>query len=133
MWFLHFWFSLLIKLEEIIYDTAKKVMASLKGKKHTIKKLVARCKEDGTNYHLAIKELRATYNLQSPADLIFGRQLKTTLPTITRPPANSEAVGASDQAKNTAEMMLTPKRYATSSHPSKSGYKTLFPKKWIQM
>ena len=64
----------------------------------TIKKLFARCDKDNTHYYLALKELWATpinSNLQSPAELLFNRPLKTTLPVIIRPPHNSEAVRAS--------------------------------------
>ena len=64
----------------------------------TIKKLLARCDENGTNYHLALQELWETptdSNLQSPAELLFGRQPKNTLPAIIRPPANGKAIRAS--------------------------------------
>ena len=59
------------------------------------KKLTARCDEDSINYYLAFQELWATpinSNWQSPAELLFSRQLKTTLPAIISPPHNSEAV-----------------------------------------
>ena len=68
----------------------------------TIKKMFARCDEDSTNYYLALQELWATpinSNLQSPAELLFSRQLKTTLPAIIWPPHNSEAVRASLKAR----------------------------------
>ena len=68
----------------------------------TIEKLFTRCDQDGTNYQLALQELQATpidCNLQSPAELLFGRQLKTTLPVIIKPLANSEAVRASLQSR----------------------------------
>ena len=50
----------------------------------TIKKLFVRYDGDNTNYYL-----------QSPAELLFNRQLKTTLPAIIKPLHNSEAVRAS--------------------------------------
>ena len=74
----------------------------IKWQVQTIKKLFARCDEDNTNYYLALQELWATpinTNLQSPAELLFNRQLKTTLPAIIRPPHNSEAVRASLKAR----------------------------------
>ena len=69
---------------------------------HNIKKLSVRCDEDNTNYYLACQDLWATpinSNLQSPAELLFNRQLKTTLPAIIRPPHNSEAVRTSLKAR----------------------------------
>ena len=68
----------------------------------TIKKLFARCDEHNTNYYLVLQELCATpinSNLQSPAELLFNRQLKTTPPAIIRPPHNSESVRASLKAR----------------------------------
>ena len=69
----------------------------------TIKKLFARCDEDSTNYNLALQDPWTTpinSNLQSPAELFFNRQLKTTLLAIIRPPHNSEAVRASLKARH---------------------------------
>ena len=74
----------------------------IKRQVQTIEKLFTRYDQDGINYQLALQELRATpidCNLQSPAELLFGRQLKTTLLVIIKPPANSEAVRASLQSR----------------------------------
>ena len=74
----------------------------MKRQVQTIKKLFAKCDEDNTNCYLALQELWATpinTNQQSPAELLFNRQLKTTLPAIIRPPHNSEAVTASLKAR----------------------------------
>ena len=68
----------------------------------TIEKLFARCDEDNINDYLALQELQETpinSNLQSPAELLFNRQLKTTLPATIRPPCNSEAVRVSLKAR----------------------------------
>ena len=56
-----------------------------------------------TNYYLALQELWATpinSNLHPPAELLFNRQLKTTLPAIIRPPHNSEAIRASPKDRH---------------------------------
>ena len=60
----------------------------IERKVQIIKNLFNRCDEDGTNHQVALQELRATphdSNTPSPAELLHGRQLKTTLPAIIKP------------------------------------------------
>ena len=76
-------------------------MGSLRGKSRIIKKLFNRCDEDGTNHQVALQEFRATLldrNKPSPAECLHGRQMKTTLPAIIKPPNTNEAVRASLQS-----------------------------------
>ena len=68
----------------------------------TIKNLLNKCDGDGTNHYLALLLLKATSihrRLPSPGELLQNRQLKTTLPAIIRPPANSESIRASLQSR----------------------------------
>ena len=112
----------------------------IKSQVQTIKKLFARCDEDNINYHLALQELWATpinSNLQSPVELLFNRQLKTTLPVIIRPPHNSEAVRAflktrQDYSRYNAHSREKPERNLIFYQPSQSGYRMQFPKDGTQ-
>ena len=82
--------------------TNQEIMASLKDKSRFIKKLFNRCDEDGTNHHVALQELRATpleSNTWSPAELLHGRQMKTTLQAIIKSPQNREVVRESLQSR----------------------------------
>ena len=68
----------------------------------TIKNVFNRCTEDGTHANLALLQLIATpldSRTPSPGKLLQTWQLKTTLPTITRPAPNSEAIRASLQSR----------------------------------
>ena len=68
----------------------------------TIKNLLNKCDGDGTDHYLTLLQLTATptdSRLPSPGELLQSRQLKTTLPAIIRPPANSESNRASLQSK----------------------------------
>ena len=67
----------------------------------TIKSLLSKCAKDGSDPYLALLQLRSTpldSRTSSPGELVQNRQLRTTLPVIIRPPANSEAVRAALQS-----------------------------------
>ena len=67
-----------------------------------IKKLFNRCDEDSVNHQMALQELRTTLldsNTPSPAGFLYGRQIKTALPAITKSPQNSEVVKESLQSR----------------------------------
>ena len=60
----------------------------------TIKNVLNRCAEDGTDAKLALMQLRDTpldSRTPSPGELLQNRQLKTTVPSIIRPATNNEA------------------------------------------
>ena len=68
----------------------------------TIKHIFTKCAEDGSDPHLALLQLRTTpLDCRTPSlsELLQNRQLRTTLPAIIRPPANSETVQASLQSR----------------------------------
>ena len=68
----------------------------------TIKNLLRKCAKDGSDPYLALLQLRSTpldIRTPSPGELLQNRQLRTTLPVIMRPPANSEAVRAALQSR----------------------------------
>ena len=55
----------------------------------TVKKILLKCKESGTDPSLALLSLRSTplsATLKSPAELLNGRMFKTTLPVKIHPP-----------------------------------------------
>ena len=67
----------------------------------TIKKLLTKCSQDGSDPFLALIQLRTTLidsRTPSPSELLQNRKLCTTLPVNIRPPPNSEAIRASLQA-----------------------------------
>ena len=67
-----------------------------------IKNLFNRYVEEGTNHQVALQQLRATpldNNTPSPAELLHGRQMKTTLPAIIKLLQNSAGVRASLQSR----------------------------------
>ena len=69
----------------------------------TIKSLLSKCAKDGSDPYLALLQLRSTpldSRTSSPGELVQNRQLRTTLPVIIRPPANSEAVKSSTPIKS---------------------------------
>ena len=102
----------------------------------TIKKLFTWCDKDNRNYYLALQELSATpinSNLLSPVQLLFNRQLKTTLPAIIRPPHNKEAVRASLKARQDYSRYNTASKEKPDLLPtSQSGYRMQFPKDGTQ-
>ena len=67
----------------------------------TIKKLLTKCIQDGSDPFLALLQLRTTpidSRTPSPSELLQNRKLHTTLPVNIRPPPNGEAIRASLQA-----------------------------------
>ena len=67
----------------------------------TIKKLLTKCSQDGSDPFLALLQLRTTpidSRTPSPSELLQNRKLHTTLLVNIRPHANSEAIKASLQA-----------------------------------
>ena len=67
----------------------------------TIKKLLSKHFQDGSDPFLALLQLRTTpidSRTPSPSELLQKRKLHTTLPVNMRPPPNSEAIRASLQA-----------------------------------
>ena len=67
----------------------------------TIKKLLTKCIQDGSDPFLALLQLRTTpidSRTPSPSELLQNRKLCTTLPVNIRPPPNSEAIRASLQS-----------------------------------
>ena len=67
----------------------------------TIKKLLAKCIQYGSDPFLALLQLRTTpidSRTPSPSELLQNRKLHTTLPVNIRPPPSSEAIKASLQA-----------------------------------
>ena len=67
----------------------------------TIKKLLTKCSQDGSDPLLVLLQLRTTpidSRTPSPCELLQNRKLCTTLPVNIRPPPNSEAIRASLQA-----------------------------------
>ena len=67
----------------------------------TIRKLLTRYSQDGSDPFLALLQLRTTpidSRTPSPSELLQNRKLHTTLPVNIRPPPNSEAITASLQA-----------------------------------
>ena len=67
----------------------------------TIKKLLTKCIQDGSDPFLALLQLRTTpidSRTPSPNELLQNRRLHTTLPVNIRPPPNSEAIRASLQS-----------------------------------
>ena len=74
----------------------------IKRQEQTKKNVFIRCAQDGIDANLALLQLRTTpldSRTPSPGDLIQNRQLKTPLPSITRPAPNNEAVRASLQSR----------------------------------
>ena len=70
----------------------------------TIKKLLTKCIQDGSDPFLALLQLRTTpidSRTPSTSELLQNRKLHTTLPVNIRPPPNSEATRASLQAMQT--------------------------------
>ena len=68
----------------------------------TIKNLLSKCAKDGSDPYLSLLQLRSTpldSRTLSPGELLQNRQLRTTLPVIIRPPANSEPVRAALQSR----------------------------------
>ena len=67
----------------------------------TIKKLLTKCIQDGSDPFLALLQLRTipiNSRTPSPSELLQNRRLCTTLPVNIRPPPNSEAIRASLQS-----------------------------------
>ena len=67
----------------------------------TIKKLLTKCSQDGSDPFLTLLQLRTTpidSRTPSPSELLQNRKLCTTLPVNIRPPPNSEAIRASLQS-----------------------------------
>ena len=67
----------------------------------TIKNLLNKCDKDGSDPYLALLQLKSTpldSKTPSPAELLHNRKLRTTLPGIIKPSANSEEMRASLQA-----------------------------------
>ena len=67
----------------------------------TIKKLLTKCGQDGSDPFLALLQLRTIpidSRTPSPSELLQNRKLCTTLPVNIRPPPNSETIRASLQA-----------------------------------
>ena len=66
----------------------------------TIKKLLTKCSQDGSDPFLALLQLRTTpidNKTPSPSGLLQNRKLHTTLSVNIRPPPNSEAIRPSPQ------------------------------------
>ena len=67
----------------------------------TIKKLLTKCSQDGSDPFLALLQLKTTpidSRTPSPSELLQNRKLHTALPVNIRPPPNSEAIRASLQS-----------------------------------
>ena len=67
----------------------------------TIKKLLTKCIQDGSDPFLALLQLRTTpidSRTPSPSELLQKRKLHATFPVNIRPPPNSKAIRASLQA-----------------------------------
>ena len=74
----------------------------IKRQVQIIQNLLSKCAKDGSGPYLALLQLRSTPldgKTPSPGELLQNRQLRTTLPVIIRPPANSEAVRAALQSR----------------------------------
>ena len=67
----------------------------------TIKKLLTKCSQGGSEPFIALLQLRTTpidSRTPSPSELLQNRKLHTTLPVNIGPPPNSEAIRASLQS-----------------------------------
>ena len=68
-----------------------------------IMRLFNKCDEYSTNHQVPLQELRATpldSDTPAPAEILHGRQMKTTWPAIIKPPWNREVVRASLQSRH---------------------------------
>ena len=68
----------------------------------TIKNLLNKCDKDGSDPYLVLLQLKSTpldSKIPSPAELLHNRKLRTTLPGIIKPSADSEEVRASLQVR----------------------------------
>ena len=73
----------------------------VKQQVQTIKKLLTKCSQDGSDPFLAQLQLRTTpidSRTPSPSELLQNGKLHTTLPVNIRPPPNTEAIRTSLQA-----------------------------------
>ena len=72
-----------------------KLMLTVLTNVQTVKRLMSKCREDGTDINMAILNLRSTplnQNTPSPAELLNNRRYRSNLPVRIAPPQNYEQI-----------------------------------------